>query len=264
MTSRTNQESVAGIRHWNIQAGHFFFRCRNGLFPGVFLLALLLMRPRVLFGRPGLDHLLTAAGILVAFAGEAVRLLTIGFDYIDRGGKNKRVAASRLVVGGMYGQSRNPMFVANLLIVTRICMAAGSPAGYLTVIPFFIFVYQAIASAEEEFLRKKFGREYDDYCDRVPHFLPLLRWNGGAFKGMRFEWRRAVRQDLSTILTVSMSLTLVPLWRIYFLEGPAAAKQMAPGTFARAAALLGFYAFLAYLKKSRRFFYPENAASGSR
>jgi len=243
---------------WNVRAGAFFFKFRNALFPVIFLLTLSFLRPHLIFGNVRLDRRLTEAGIFTAIAGELLRLFTMGFDYIDRGGKNKQVAASRLVEGGVYGLSRNPMYVANMLIVTGICMAAGAPATYVLVIPFFLFAYQAIVCAEENFLRTKFGTEYDGYCARVPRFLPTFRSGLRSFAGMRYNWRRAVRQDLSTLCTVAVSLTLVPFWRIYFLEGSSAAQKMAARTAVQLLAVLAVYGALLYLKKSKRFFYEPS------
>ncbi len=247
------------MNRWNVRAGAFLFKFRNALFPVIFLLTLLFLRPHLILEDLRLDRRLTEAGIFTAIAGELLRLFTMGFDYIDRGGKNKQVAASRLVEGGVYGLSRNPMYVANMLIVAGICMAAGSPAAYVLVIPFFLFAYQAIVCAEENFLRTKFGAEYDGYCARVPRFLPTFGVGLRSFAGMRYNWKRALRQDLSTLCMVTVSLTLVPFWRVYFLEGVPAAEAMEGRVFLQLMVILAVYAGLVYLKKSRRFFYEAEA-----
>ena len=203
----------SGFHRFNVAAGKFFFRFRNGFFPAVFALFFLGMRPG-----PA-DRLLMLAGFSVALTGEGVRLSTIGFEYIERGGKQGRVYASRLVNKGVYGISRNPMYVGNLLIATGIVMASGATLAALTVLPFFLFVYQAITAAEEEFLREKFGKEYEAYCVRVPRFLPSLRRVPEAFSGTRFNWRRPLKQDLSTLAWIALVLVALPAWRVYFLSG---------------------------------------------
>jgi len=241
--------------NWNIQAGNFFFRYRNALFPIVFLLSLLVFRPQILLNNPWLDRVLGACGAVVALMGELVRLATVGFDYIERGGKNRQVYASRLVHGGIYGLTRNPMYVGNMLMVTGLCMASGSVGATLFVIPFFLFVYQAIVSAEEAFLRHRFGSEYEEYCALVPRFLPSWRRIRDSFSGMRYNWRRAIRQDLSTIFMVLISLTLLPLWRTYFLEGTPAALERVPRTAGLALTVLVFYGTFVYVKKTKRLFY---------
>lgn len=236
---------TARLRRLNIAAGQFFFRFRNGLFPAVFALFFLVMRPGAA------DHRLMLAGFAAALAGEGIRLSTIGFEYIDRGGKQGRVYASRLVSKGVYGISRNPMYVGNMLIATGIVMASGSTLAALTVLPFFLFVYQAIVVAEEEFLREKFGREYEKYCAQVPRFFPSLRAVQKAFSGTRFNWRRPLKQDLSTLTWITMVLIALPAWRDYFLSGWEVSRARVMRTAALEAAVLALYGGLVFLKKQR-------------
>ena len=220
------------LQQFNVAAGNFFFKYRNGLFPIVLLVLLVTMRPHILFGSQP-DQFLTKTGFFVVLAGEMIRLSTIGFEYIERGGKNKRVYASRLVHGGVYALTRNPMYLGNVLIATGIIMVAGAPLAYLVVLPFFVFVYQAITSAEEAYLRQHFGSDYEDYCAGVNRFLPSWSRARQAFSGVQYQWKRALRQDLSTIAGLLSGLVLLPLWRTIFLRGwDAAWSGDAPRTIA--------------------------------
>ena len=250
----TAPQTMTPLRRWNIAVGNFFFTYRNAVFPATFALVVLVLRPRVI-GTPALDRRLVLCGVAVALAGEAVRLATIGFEYIERGGKNKQVYASRLVQGGVYGLTRNPMYVGNGLIAIGLTMAAGSPAIYAVVLPFFLFIYQAIISAEEAYLRRRFGEDYDRYCARVNRFLPSFREASRAFAGMRYDWKSAVRKELSTLAGLFIGLRLLPVWRLYWLEGWAAAKAAAPSALAAVLGILTGFGFLVYLKKLRRVFY---------
>ena len=239
------------LRRWNIAAGQFFFRYRNGLFPTVFLLITLTLRPSILFHHPTLDKILVLCGVFVAIGGEAFRLATIGLEYIERGGKNGRAYASRLVQKGMYGHTRNPMYVGNSLIAIGMSMATGAPVAYLIVIPFFLFVYQAIVASEEEYLRTRFGDDYSEYCTRVPRFIPSFR-NVSPLSDIRYHWKRALRQDLSTLAALLLGLGLLPLWRAYFLRGEAVAKEIVPQTAILTAGVLIFYGVVHSLKKRGR------------
>ena len=200
----------SSLHRFNVAAGHLFFKYRNALFPLTFLVFLLAMRPQILFGRPALDQALARAGFFTVLAGVLTRLSTIGFKYIERGGKKGQVYASSLVQKGVYGLTRNPMYVGNFLIAVGFVMVSGVPLAYVTVIPFFFFVYEAIIAAESEFLRKKFGSEYEAYCARVPGFLPSFRGFGEAFSGTRFNVRRPFKQDLSTLTWIGMLLIALP------------------------------------------------------
>lgn len=236
------------LRRWTVAAGTFFFRYRNGLFPAVFASAAVVMRPRVM-GTPLLDRWLGLCGLAVALTGELVRLATIGFEYIERGGKEGKVYASRLVQGGVYGLTRNPMYVGNTLIAIGVSMVSGAPIAYAVLVPLFLYIYLAIVLAEETYLRQRFGPAYDTYCASVNRFLPRWRNTPQAFTGMRYRWRRSIRQDLSTITALLLALAVLPLWRTLFLEGHAVALAHAPKTLLLVGLILAWYGGMHTLKK---------------
>ena len=126
---------------------------------------------------------------------------------------------------------------------------------YLIVLPFFLFIYQALVAAEEAYLRKQFGGEYDRYCARVPRWWPRLDRIGPSLSGLRYDWRRAVRKELSTLAGLCSGVLLLPVVRTYFLYGVEAAKAQGPRTLALELGVLGTYGLLVYLKKRQRVFY---------
>jgi hypothetical protein len=70
--------------------------------------------------------------------------------------------------------------------------------GYLVVLPAFFFAYYCIVLAEEEFLRRKFGPDYDVYCREVNRFIPTpgkMRW---VFEGGYFDMKRVIRKDYTS------------------------------------------------------------------
>jgi protein-S-isoprenylcysteine O-methyltransferase Ste14 len=80
-----------------------------------------------------------------------------------------------VVRGGLYRLSRNPMYVGVLLLVFGQALLFDSLA---------VGVYAGVLAAgfhlrvlwfEEPHLRKVFGPDYEDYCRRVPRWLPGLR-----------------------------------------------------------------------------------------
>jgi hypothetical protein len=210
-----------------------------------------------MFGNVMIDRILTVAGLIVALLGEAVRLSTIGFEYIHRGGKDGKVYAGRLVRGGMYGVTRNPMYIGNGLIAIGMTMFFGSPMGYVILIPFFLFVYQAIIAAEEAYLKSKFGAEYDAYEAAVNRIVPSLSSMREAFAGMRFDWRRSIKKDLGTVAGLTIGLNLVPVWRTYFIADLAAAKAAAIRGLLIVLAITAVYLVMLKLKRSKRLFHES-------
>jgi protein-S-isoprenylcysteine O-methyltransferase Ste14 len=236
----------------NVAMGNFFFQYRNCLFPLICLLAALTLKPSIIFGSPLADGLLAASGMVIVLLGEAVRLLTIGFEYIRRGGKEGRVYAGWLVQRGVFGVVRNPMYIGNVLIAVGMTMYLRSPLAYIILIPLFVLLYQALIAAEEAYLRHKFGRDYENYCAKVNRFVPRFDRIPQAFSGMRFDSRRSLRKDLGTIVGLSMGLILIPVWRTYFLYGWSAAHLMITSRLKLSLALTSGYLFLLRLKRSKQ------------
>jgi protein-S-isoprenylcysteine O-methyltransferase Ste14 len=238
----------------NIAIGEFFFRYRNALFPLIFAIGALFLRPQVMFNSLVVDRVLIATGLVIALLGQAVRFITIGFDYIHRGGKNGKLYAGRLVQGGVYGLTRNPMYVGNALIAIGMTMHFGSPLGYVILMPLFLFIYHAIVAAEEAYLRSNFGAEYDAYEQSVNRYVPKLSRVKNAFAGMRFDWRKSIRKDFGTVIGLTVGLILMPVWRAYFLHGLEATGAAATRALWATLAIAALYLFLLKLKKTDRLF----------
>jgi protein-S-isoprenylcysteine O-methyltransferase Ste14 len=247
------------LRSLNIATGNFFFRWRNLLFPCVFFLTACTVRPEIFLGDSVLDLLWVGCGAVEAIAGQVVRFVTIGFQYIHRGGKDGKVYANGLVSGGMYGVVRNPMYVGNALIAIGMAKYMGAPLAILVIVPFFLFVYQAIVFAEEQYLRNKFGAEYEEYCARVNRFIPSLGNLRESFAGMQLDWKMSIKKDLGTIVGLAMGLLLIPVWRTYFHAGWDAAMSAGTTAFTIACTCGVVYALLLYLKKRKRFIFRSRA-----
>lgn len=82
--------------------------------------------------------------------------------------------ASALVTSGPNALTRNPMYVGMAGLLAAHALLRG---GWLPVLPVAAFVAVidlAQIRPEEAALRELFGQEYDDYCARVPRWLPGL------------------------------------------------------------------------------------------
>jgi protein-S-isoprenylcysteine O-methyltransferase Ste14 len=235
-----------------LACGNFFFRFRNALFPLVFVILPFFTRPSLFLGSEALDRVVVILGILIALAGQSLRLLVIGYVYVKRGGKKRRIFAERLVKEGFYAHTRNPMYVGNFLITVGVGMIYGSPWIYFFVIPFFSFVYLSIVMAEETFLRDKFDKEYEDYAKRVNRFLPDLRGIKNSLKGFHYDWKRALRKDYGTIFGTLLGIVIVNAWKAYYLYG-FQARKVEIITLALLLIPLGLlYALVRFLKLSDR------------
>ena len=228
--------------------GDFFFRFRNAIFPVVGLGVFFFSKPATFPQDSSLNLALARTGIFLAVLGQSFRMLVIGHDPIVRGGKEGKVHAERLVTGGFYACCRNPLYVGNMLIVMGLSLTLGSVLAYAFVLPFFVFVYGTIILAEETYLKKHFGQEYENYAKNVPRFWPHFRRLKGSLQGRTYHWRKAIRTDYGQIFTTLLMIILITFWRSHSLHGhwsPGEEKRLATSLIL----LLLFYVITRYLKK---------------
>jgi len=235
-----------------VSIGNVLFHYRNGLFPVAFIVIALVSRPRWFMGNPGADAILDAIGLAVALAGQLLRAVVIGLAYIVRGGKDRRIYAESLVTDGFFAHSRNPLYVGNMLVYLGLFLVLNSMAGYLIGVPFFLIAYLCITAAEEDFLRRQFGAEYDRYVQRVPRYLPNLGGIGATMRGMQFNWARLIRKEYgSTFSWMTTALALL-VWESVRNRGIAASRGVIVGVLVAWAPIVAAYVVARVLKKTGR------------
>ena len=193
-----------------VRIGDFFFKYRNALFPAILLTIFLAFTPPdTWLGSEGGEEVKDTLALLMVAAGLAIRAAVIGFAYIKRGGLNKQVYADTLVTQGFFATCRNPLYVGNMLIYTGIFLMHGHP--YVAILgPLLMFaIYTSIIAAEEYFLHQKFGPAYDAYCRDVPRWLPRLSRLKNATQDMRFNAKRVLLKDYTTIANSAFALVMI-------------------------------------------------------
>ena len=189
---------VLGAPSLAVVYGRWLFKYRNKVFT-VFLLLLLLGLPPVTAGHDvRLDRWMDLLGFAIAAAGQILRAAVIGLQYIKRGGVNKQPHADKLVTGGMFAHCRNPLYVGNLLILAGLFVIHNHVLVYVLGGAFYLGAYYAIVAAEEDYLRDKFGPDFDVYCQQVPRWN--IRWGGlpATLASMEMNWKRMVQKDYGT------------------------------------------------------------------
>lgn len=219
-----SQEKLLMFHKILLASGNLFFRVRDALFPTLFISLFLFTRPALFLGSESLDRVVVALGAVTALAGELLRLSVIGFAYIKRGGKEGRVYADNLVIEGFYAHTRNPMYVANYLMTVGLGLMYGSPWVYFFVIPFFTYVYLSIVVTEEDYLRGKFGADYDVYCRKVNRFIPDFRGLRQSLEKFSYDWKKVVSKEYGTFFGLFLALDFIPLWKAWWIHGFSARK----------------------------------------
>ena len=234
-----------------VRLGRLVFRYRNSVAPVIFIAVLLVCTPRYFLGDATADRWMDLVGALVVLLGLGVRAITIGYEYIVRGGRNRQVYADKLVQGGIYGLTRNPMYVGNGLIAIGCALIVNAWLFYLVALPLTFLLYASIIAAEEAFLRGKFGAEFDEYCARVHRILPRLTGFRQATEGMHFNWRRVLVKDYTTIFHSIAAVLVLSFWDDYRIMGDAGLPNLQT-VLAVGIPWLLLYALVWGLKKTRR------------
>ncbi len=195
MTARAAAAAADHTPGMLVRYGNFLFKYRDQVFPAVLLALFLFTHPHWPDGRDDYDGILDLVGFCVALLGQTLRAAVVGYAYIIRGGRDKKVYAEELVTRGFFNHSRNPLYVGNLLILFGLLIIWNAPVAYIIGVPFFVLGYMAIVAAEEAFLRRKFGAEYDAYAARVPRWWVRLGGFRESMAGMEFNWRRVVVKE---------------------------------------------------------------------
>ena len=234
-----------------ISIGNFFFKYRNLVF--IFLyLALFIPSPKLfkpeLFG-PHYYWWPIVLGLLVTVAGQLVRGATIGLAYIVRGGKDKKVYAEDLVTQGIFNHCRNPLYVGNVLMLAGVGILSNSLIYVGIFIPLFLVIYQAIILAEENFLRNKFGQDFNEYCSRVSRWGIDFKGLGRTFSKMNFNARRWILKEYNTQFVWLVGIALILLLKYPRLtEYDVQERNLWLGSVIAVLTLVYFY--IRYKKKS--------------
>jgi protein-S-isoprenylcysteine O-methyltransferase Ste14 len=192
-----------------VRLGNFFFHWRTSLSP--LLLLLLLLPGSPVFADP---FVAAALGLAVACAGQIVLATTIGYEYIVRGGRDHRVYADTLVTEGLFRHTRNPMYVGKFFMVLGAGIASNRWPAMLAISGAYAFMYQAVTLAEEDYLRRKFGAAFDEYCRRVPRWLPSFRGFGATLSASAFRWRRVLAKEYSAPLGWTLPIVGIGLYNM--------------------------------------------------
>jgi protein-S-isoprenylcysteine O-methyltransferase Ste14 len=236
-----------------IAIGNFFFKYRNLLFP-IFALSIFLPSPQLFSERAfGEDYyfLPLVLGLLIAFSGQLIRALTIALKYIARGGKNKQVYADSLVTEGIFNHCRNPLYVGNIMMLLGVGILSNSLYFVLLVVPVFCFIYQCIVVAEENFLRGKFGHQYDLYTERVNRWIPDFRGLSSTLGSMEFNWRRYVLKEYNSVYLLLLSIYIILITHHPHLTNLESQEKIYLSVIVFVI-LTTIYLFVRYLKKSNR------------
>ena len=156
------------------------------------------------FSQPRIDFLL--AGLALATAGLALRLWASG--HIEKG--------ARLAARGPYRWTRNPLYFGSFLMGLGFTLAAANVWLLGLFLFLFLLIYIPVMRREEEELGQAFGSPYESYRQRVPMFVPYLKFPAPVEESVsqdgpgNFQWRRVIlHREYNTVIGFLIITALV-------------------------------------------------------
>jgi protein-S-isoprenylcysteine O-methyltransferase Ste14 len=111
------------------------------------------------------------AGAALAVCG--IVLIAMGTRRFVAAGTNipPNLPTTVLVVDGIYGRTRNPLYLGTTLVYLGLSVAAGSLWAIVLVVPLLWLINVGVIAREERYLERKFGDTYRAYKGRVRRWV---------------------------------------------------------------------------------------------
>lgn len=183
------------------RSGAWLFRWRSYL-PGLLFAVVVLGMRDFAYPAETADHVAWALWCLpIAVLGLFIRSHAVGHAALGTSGRvTCKQEADDLNTTGLYSIVRHPLYLGNYLMWLAPALLTATVWVPLVVTLVFWIYYERIMTAEEAFLRGKFGATFDEWAARTPAFVPAIsRWRSPA---RPFNLRRVLRRERSSVLAL--------------------------------------------------------------
>lgn len=232
------------------EEGIWLFRYRS-LLPiiilviGTFLILRSELYPRVFFLRDTpFEIYYEMFCLFISLIGLGIRIYTVGHTPKNTSGRNtKEQIADTLNISGIYSTVRHPLYLGNFFMWLGLAMLTGN----IWFILIFCFVYwlyyERIMFAEEQFLRRKFGKQYLDWAKNVPAFIP--KYSKFFKSDLTFSWKKVLKQEKNGLAAIFL------IFCVFDIAGEIIEKDTHFNYFLIAGTILTLlmYVVLKYIKK---------------
>ena len=134
-------------------------------------------------------------GLFLIVLGESFRLMGVAAAGTTTRRRSRNV--QRLVTYGIFGWSRNPLYNGNFFVWIGFCVISGVLWFLPVAVLLFAAEYGFIVRYEEGVLESIFGRQYLDYKNCVPRWLP--KKPDDPEEG-EYNWPEAWKSEISTFI----------------------------------------------------------------
>ena len=112
---------------------------------------------------------------------------------------------------GPYALTRNPLYFGSFLMMIGFCTLIGALHNYVAMLLLALTLYVPKIKAEELYLQRKFGTEWDEYVRRTPRLLP----RPFRIVDVRSNWSWAqwwFNKEYMAVLGVAIGLLVFEAW----------------------------------------------------
>ncbi len=194
------------MKNWKLKLGNLLFKHRS-FTPIPFIVMVF-----IFFKSLNLEEkniVVNIAGLLVSIAGEIIRIIAVGYAHSGTSGRESFLRAEHLNTTGIYSIVRNPLYIGNFFIFSGLIVVFSNILALMIFSHFLIAQYYFIILAEENFLKKEYGSDYENYCSRVRRILPALKdykKNKNSFKLKKVIFKE--NDSLFNLLVIYMLILL--------------------------------------------------------
>lgn len=197
-----------------LKLGNFLFKHRSFTPVPLIVLVFVIFKPVDLGGA---NFFINLCGFMASMSGELIRVIAVGYAHSGTSGRESFLKADALNTTGIYSLVRNPLYIGNFLIFSGLLVVFANIWAEVIVAVFLIMQYYFIILSEEDFLRKKYGKEYEDYCGRVRRLIP-------AFKNYEktsnsFDLRKVIFKESDSVFNMLAIYLLVLVYKERFFSG---------------------------------------------
>jgi len=145
--------------------------------------------------------------LFVSLFGFGIRAHTVGYTPRNTSGRNvDGQLAESLNTKGIYSTVRHPLYLGNFFMWLGPVLLTGNFWFIIAFSLLYWVYYERIMFAEEQFLRRKFGKIYIDWANYVPAFMPSFK----RFEKpeLSFSWKKVLKKEKNGFTAIFIVFTL--------------------------------------------------------
>jgi len=149
-----------------------------------------------IYGNPVLESII--AGLIMVVIGESTRIR--GVSHIGGVSRTRSFSTGqKLIMSGPFAHVRNPLYIGNFFLSTGFVVLS-NVSHYFTAIFILAFFVQYIPIVlwEEENLKKVFPKEYKEFFDNVPRWIPSFKKYDSGSEKIKGDLLAAIKSEKQT------------------------------------------------------------------